>query len=419
MLSAEWRARESALLRVARLGVSVSGGLRRALERALAICAETLRVDRVGFWMIDEPAGALRCVALRDRGVFAPDPPASLRIADLGAYRRALEERRVIAAGDVEAEPLTAPLAHAYFLPLGIRSTLDVPIYRDGAVVGVVCHEHRGESRRWRDADADFAISVAEMVGALLAADDLRLAHEALHAAESRLGEAIDAESIAGIARGVAHDLNNLLVVLGGAALRIERNRHTPAEVTAGCGELNAAVDSAARLVRQLQLWSCEDPGECEPIGVDRAIGDMAGTLRALATTDRHLVIDLGAADAHARIAPASLEQVLMNLVVNAREATRSGGLIGLSTRRAARGDVPGVTIEVVDDGPGMDGPTARRVFHPFFTTKGDGEHRGTGLASAKSLLDAAGAAIDVVSAPGEGSRFRVWLPEAATRPAA
>jgi two-component system cell cycle sensor histidine kinase/response regulator CckA len=414
MLSAEWRAREAARLRVARLGVSVSGGLRRALERAIAICAETLHVDRVGVWLTDEPASALRCVALRDHGAFAADPSPALRIADLGAYRRALDERRVIAAQDVESEPLTAPLAHAYFLPLGIRSTLDAPIYRDGSVVGVVCHEHRGEPRRWSDADADFAISVAEMIGALLAADDLRIANEALRAAESRLGDALETNSIAAIAGGVAHDLNNLLVVLSGAAQRIERNRHAPAEVAAGCGELSAAIASAARLVRHLQLWSREDAGDFEAIGVDDAIGQMSATLRALATTDRHLLVDLGAPGARACIAPASLEQVLMNLVVNAREATRSGGLIGVSTRRTSRGEARGVTIEVVDDGPGMDEATARRVFHPFFTTKGAGEHRGIGLASAKSLLDSAGAAIDVVSAPGEGSRFRIWLAEAA-----
>ena len=412
MLSAEWRAREAARLEVARLQPSTAGGLQRALGRAAAICCETLHVDRAGIWLLDDEAHTLRCISLRDRGAAIEPPPPALRIADLGAYRRALDERRAIAAYDVEQEPLTAPLAANYFLPSGIRSTLDAPIYRDGAVIGVVCHEHRGGSRRWRDEEADFAISMGEMIGALLASDALHVASEALEQAERRLAEALETDTVAGFARGIAHDLANLLVVLLGATDRIEAKADSPREVRAACAELNAAIASATRLVKQLQLWSRDgDAGQVEALAIDAALSAMGATLRALATADRHLVLDLSAPACRAAIGATALEQAIMNLVVNAREATRSGGLIGVSTRPAARDGRPGVQIEVVDDGLGMDEQTTRRAFHPFFTTKDDGAHRGNGLASVKSLIDAANGAIELRSAPGEGSRFRIWLP--------
>jgi signal transduction histidine kinase len=115
---------------------------------------------------------------------------------------------------------------------------------------------------------------------------------------------------------------------------------------------------------------------------------------------------------------PGQLEQVVLNLVLNARDACDGRGHIVVGTRRLARSDGEGgwpggewVRLEVRDDGPGMDLETQARVFQPFFTTKGEGKGTGLGLAVVDGVARAHGGFVEVVSAPGQGAAFTVWLP--------
>ncbi len=206
----QWVDFDHARLELARLKLSDSGTVDVLFARAVEICSRALNVDRVGVWSLDPSIPGLCCVHLLDR----KEPAAAgerLRQSDLGRYAHALMERRFIASSDVRADATMADLAAEYFAPRSIVSTLDVPLYRDGEVVGVLCHEHRGSPRVWTDEEGDFAISVADMLAHALTTSDLVAALEQLREEELARQDALRTEALGRVARGLTHDLGNSL----------------------------------------------------------------------------------------------------------------------------------------------------------------------------------------------------------------
>ncbi|MBS2020833.1 MAG: GAF domain-containing sensor histidine kinase [Deltaproteobacteria bacterium] len=416
-LSARWRAREEARLRVLRLRVSDAASLDAGLTKALSIGAAALKVERVGVWLFDEPLEHLECVLLLDGKSVVRERP-SLRIVDLGVYSALLRDRRALAASDVRAEPLTRDLVESYFAPHGIEATLDVPLYRGGQVVGVLCHEHRGGVRKWTAGEADFAISLADMVSLMYATHELHDAEERLQESEEELAETHAVEAVTRLSRGVAHDINNVLGVIMLAVGAMNRRINDPEAVKAAAASVSQAADSAARLARQLlDLGRFPDPPaqELAAVVVDALVLAQEPTLRGLAGEERTLTITPGAQGATAQIHPTRLERVLHNLVVNAREATGAGGHIRVSTRvqAARKGQREAVVLEVQDDGVGMSDGTRVRIFDPFFSTKSASGNKGLGLATSLGIVRDAGGHIEVESEPEKGAMFRVLLPKA------
>lgn len=413
VLTKEWRDLEEARLKLARLRVEDAGSIERAYRQAVTIAGTMLSVGRVGVWALDLEHSVLRCVCLRDL-----DDPAreeelpSLPVRELGAYERALVSRRLIAADDVASDPFTKDIVAEYFAPLGISATLDAPFYRDGRVAGVVCHEHRGAPRRWTDRDASFAATVADVVGSLALSNQLIHATSALCARELALEQSLRNEAVARIARAVAHDLGNLLSVISLTGELIER-RGDSAEVRKEAVEtIHQATDSAMRLSRQLLAVA----GRPETSGVtsvlDDAIRQFAPALRGLAGSDRALEVDLGQPGAVVALDQTQIEQIVINLVVNAREATGPGGHIRVRTRAApSSAPVASVVLEVSDDGMGMDERTRARVFDPYFSTKDGTQNAGLGLATVRGIVLSVGGEPSVISAPGEGASFALRLP--------
>jgi PAS domain S-box-containing protein len=243
---------------------------------------------------------------------------------------------------------------------------------------------------------------------------------------EQRMMQAQRTESLALLAGGVAHDLNNLLVGIQGHADLARRAAERRAELE---GHLQAVLDSArgaADLAGQLLAYAGRRQLSVETVSLNTVLADTEGLL--LATVRKQVELRFELLDDLPMIAGdvIQLRQILLNLVSNAAEAIAgSGGHITLCTRcvepadAALRDafaprspqDVPHVVLEVSDDGPGMDASTRDRVFDPFFTTKASG--RGLGLAAAVGIVRAHGAAITVQSEPGAGTTFRVYLPAA------
>lgn len=402
-----WSDFERARLELARLKVSGSDSVPVLYARTVEICSRSLKVDRVGVWSLEPSLPGLRCVHLLDRQL--PGAPAGtlLRHADLGRYSRALVERRYIASTDVRCDPQTADLVEEYFAPLGIVSTLDVPLYRDGEVVGVLCHEHRGEPRVWTEEEGSFAISVADMLAHALTAADLAEALETLTALEHVRQDALRAEALARVARGLAHDLGNSLQPILSQAELLMRVADDPAQVREVARSIRDLGAHAARITAGMREFARGVDAAPKEVELDALVRSSVEALRALAGVDRDFEASLGASGARVRIDPTGLERVLANLVVNAREATGVGGSIRLSTR-ALDGEV---SVEVRDDGRGMDEATRSRVFEPFFTTHEEFPHRGFGLAIVAAVVHAAGGEVSVESAPGKGACFRVRLP--------
>jgi PAS domain S-box-containing protein len=222
---------------------------------------------------------------------------------------------------------------------------------------------------------------------------------------EAELRQAQKLEAIGRLAGGVAHDFNNLLTVINGNA-EVLRSR-LPRGDTGLADEIVRAGEQAAALTRQLLTFSRKGVIAPKIIYPNETIEAVRKMLARLVGERVEVVTDLDEAVGTVKVDPSLLEQALLNLAVNARDAMPQGGKLTLRTRALPRH----AQIEVVDTGVGMDAATRARIFEPFFTTKPAGEGTGLGLATVKSIVDQAGGTISVESEPGRGATFSLELP--------
>lgn len=237
-----------------------------------------------------------------------------------------------------------------------------------------------------------------------------------------QLVQAQKVEAIGQLAGGIAHDFNNLLTAITGYAElllhRLGDNHRYARELT----EILRASERATRVTGKLLAFSRRQQLDPSNLDLNALLIDLDNLLRRLIGERIQLELSLASGPIMVRAEPTQLEQVVMNLVVNARDAVSAGGLVRIATspRRveaSGRGAVAGlgagnyVELSVMDTGSGMDAETRRRLFEPFFTTKPVGQGTGLGLAMAYGIVQQSGGTILVESEPGQGSTFRILLP--------
>jgi signal transduction histidine kinase/ActR/RegA family two-component response regulator len=231
---------------------------------------------------------------------------------------------------------------------------------------------------------------------------------------EAQFQQAQKMESVGRLAGGVAHDFNNLLtLILGYGNLVLQALADRPA-VSRQVEAIVRAGESAAGLTRQLLAFSRHQVLVPTVIDVNALIRQLEQMLRRLIGEDIELVADLEPRLARIRADAGQIEQVLMNLVVNARDAMPGGGRLTLSTRNhraAADAAVSHVVLKIADTGCGIDSAVMAHLFEPFFTTKEEGKGTGLGLATVYGIVHQSGGHLEVESAPGEGASFVVYLP--------
>ncbi|WP_328745695.1 hybrid sensor histidine kinase/response regulator [Geomonas anaerohicana] len=237
-------------------------------------------------------------------------------------------------------------------------------------------------------------------------------------------------ESIGRLAGGVAHDFNNMLSVISGAAELSKRKLEDGEPI----GQYLELIINAARrssdITRQLLAFSRKEVVSPKPVQLNRLIEDSIKILTRLISEDVQLSFHPGPELWTIMIAPSQVDQILMNLAVNARDAMPEGGSLAIETANVripshyaylhpeAR---PGeyVQLSVSDTGHGMDKMTAAHVFEPFFTTKGQGKGTGLGLSTVYGIVTQNGGFINVYSEPGQGAVFKIYLPRLQEDPAA
>ncbi|MBL0213061.1 MAG: PAS domain S-box protein [Myxococcales bacterium] len=239
---------------------------------------------------------------------------------------------------------------------------------------------------------------------------------------ESQLLQSQKMEGIGRLAGGIAHDFNNLLSVILGYATFVSESLPEGDPLREDVREIELAAERAASLTRQILAFSRKQVLEPVALDINRLLGEMEKMLRRVIGEDVRLALlpDPGLGWVFAD--PSQLDQVMMNLAVNARDAMPRGGTLTISTanvehdadylaRRAGSVAGPHVRITVTDSGTGMDATTMAHIFEPFFTTKGVGRGTGLGLSTVYGIVKQSHGYISVASSPGNGTTFEIDLP--------
>ena len=249
---------------------------------------------------------------------------------------------------------------------------------------------------------------------------------------ENQLRQAQKMEAVGQLAGGIAHDFNNVLTAILGYTRLLLKESELGARQRDDITEIEEAAQRAASLTRQLLAFSRKQVMQPTVLNVNEVVQGMRTLLRRLIGEHITLVAAFDPEPVFVRADQGQLQQVIVNLSVNARDAMPAGGTLMLATARvdldaAFKGSHPGSTVGphvrllVSDSGTGMDAEVRRRVFEPFFTTKPVGKGSGLGLATVYGIVKQSGGYIDVESQPGHGSTFTIYLPRvpAPTQPIA
>jgi two-component system cell cycle sensor histidine kinase/response regulator CckA len=381
------------------------------------LVARALRVDRVALWVLIEDGRALQCRYLLQQSTRDVFEGAVLRAQDFPNYFAAMSEQRVIAINDAIQSPTTAAFRAAYLEPLGIASMLDAPVYIEGKLAGVVCHEHIGPPRTWDTAECDFASAVADNIARIYGEYKRLNTQGALEAHRRHLLELNRMEAVGRMAAGIAHDFRSILGAARGFAELIRRSPDKPAQVARYASRIIDALDRGTQLSREVTEFGRE--ATCRPRVLDtlKVIHDLEPMFRILLGQKIALSIRNGQAVSRVFMDGSQLERALLNLVLNARDAMSEGGELRICAEDVEVADDDGeatkwVQISVADTGVGMDPQTRDKALNPFFTTKSSGT--GLGLSIVHQIISHVGGFLRIDSEPGCGTTVRMHVPRIA-----
>jgi anti-sigma regulatory factor (Ser/Thr protein kinase) len=452
------RAQQATLLRLARLDLDDLLAMLRELTRT---DAETLGVARVGFWRFVDEGRAIVAAPTYDAATDTHQWGTVLVARDAPRYFSALHESRSIAAHDAQRDPRTRELRDGYLAPAGITSMLDVPIWREGRVVGILCHEHVGERRRWTPAEQRFATTVADFIARALEIDDRRRAERDRERAlaELELRAAYWEQVVRAIADGVwiaASDGSIWYANAHGRPRRPgrdagpHRGRARPDERVRRAGRGPPARRLAAgpgAAGRDRGGDAARDPGRPRRPGArgpDVGVADPGRAAGGLRRRGRHgaravradggrvhrrralvrqATAELAGITQTHRITVAEVEpsrvwgdehllaQVLTNLLTNAVKYSPPGSPVTVSLRRSGGR----AAVSVTDRGIGIPADRLDRLFERFYRahagTRDDRSGLGVGLYLARDIARAHHGHIQVETEEGQGSTFTLWLP--------
>jgi two-component system cell cycle sensor histidine kinase/response regulator CckA len=379
-----------------------------------------------------QAAGVCSCILLLDRdgGRFrlgaAPALPVAFRRALDGltadpkalACGAAAAKGQFVAVADVAADPLWEGFRPPT-LEHGLHACWSAPILSaEGRVLGTFDLYHR-EPRAPRPVDVQLMDTLAHIARIAI---ERHQADEALRKTEEQFRQAQKMEAVGRLASGIAHDFNNLLTVITASAQLLLETQEEGSTAGPLLEEIVGSADRAAGLTRQLLAFSRKQVLRAEVLDLNVLISDMDKMLRRVIGEDIVLCTEQAEVPCRVKADRGQVEQVVMNLVVNARDAMPDGGRVTIETRLVDLDETyarlypevrPGayVLLAVTDTGCGMDEVVKARVFEPFFTTKEVGKGTGLGLAMVYGTVKQSGGHIAVYSEPGKGSTFKVYLP--------
>jgi signal transduction histidine kinase/CheY-like chemotaxis protein len=435
-MRASLQERQALLEKLARIELSISrrAPLGEVLDSITEGAAELFGDDVVGLRLLDsEDPGHL--VLVSSRGL-SPDQKRVLRRAPLGSSvsGQAFVQERLVILGDYEH----SDLGRAELRADGLRAAMSAPVSEDGKVVGSLTVATHQDGREYSSSEqemlqalaehASLALTDARMIEAMRTAEkekDAMLA-DLLHGIEQRaelegqLRQSQKMDAVGQLAGGIAHDFNNLLMVILGYSQLVAESLGEDDPCVDSVHEISGAAERAAALTRQLLASSRQEVVQPQTIDLNQAVPNLLKLLRRMLRESIAFELDLTPGVWSTNIDQSQLEQVIVNLTVNAGDAMSGGGTLRVATENrtvdaedagVAAGDY--VVLSVTDTGAGMAADVAARAFEPFYTTKPRGSGTGLGLATVYGIVQQAGGAIDLQSAPGCGTTATVYFPAA------
>jgi len=314
--------------------------------------------------------------------------------------------------------PKSAVEERASFEQIGVRSFLAIPFMHERRLKGMFVLSALVEEAHWTDQDMTILTLANDIIHNAL---QRRHAARELEQSQLQLVQSQKMEAVGTLAGGIAHDFNNQLAVMLGNARFVLAQTREGDEQREALLDLERAAEHCASLTRSLLAFSRQTTEEPTTLDVEDWLGDVSELVKPLLPSTISLSLEIDGDVGAVRGDATQLQQVMVNLLVNARDAMPRGGRIRvhaqptlLSEERrqlleVERADV--LEITVADDGVGMDEAVRDRIFEPFFTTKALGQGTGLGLATVYGIVKQCGGHIEVESEPGAGSTFRVLLP--------
>jgi two-component system, NtrC family, sensor kinase len=436
--------RSRAVGALARLQVIGEADLESFFKHAVRTAADVLEVERASIWLYTEDRQKIRCAELYERSRKTHSAGPELTEEAFPRYFEALRSERTISAHDAMLDSRTSEFSETYLKPLGIMSMLDAPIRVGGRMIGVVCNEHIGAARTWTVEEESLAGSLSDLVSLAIEASELKRARDLLEEynrtlearvdertrelreKQAELAQAERMAALGSLVAGITHEINTPLGALQAnsdtisrAMLKLRnvlRGRPAPAVQTESqpiidlatelCSANLVATERIIHIVTTLKSFARLDRAVQAHVDIHEGL-DSTLTLINHQLGDRIKVrIDYGDIP---RITcfPNALNQVFMNLLVNAIQAIDEEGTIHVRSYALDNS----VVVEIKDSGVGIPAENLPRIFEPGFTTKGVKVGIGLGLSIAYRIIREHNGKIDVESEPGKGSTFRVVLP--------
>lgn len=397
------------------------GSLRHILQTA----AHTLDVARMVFGRFAETEdGVMLCPEIIYRaasGDFAADAELDgFSMDGYPQYYAALVSNRPVIANDAQADPATCEFREHYLAPLGITSMLDVPVWLDGRVVAVICHEHIGPKRLWSAEEVGFGLSIGNLAALTLEAASRAQAEADLRQAEAEVRKALAREQELNELKSrfvsmASHEFRTPLTAILSSTELLEtyRERLGPDQQAELLGMIKTAVKNMTQMLEEVLFIGKSDTGHLrfdpQPLGVDEFCEEVLKEVRAGVGKEHRIEFTPSGHAAPALLDSHLLRQVLVNLLSNAVKFSPKHSSVRLDCAR----DADGLRFEVADQGVGIPKEDRGNLFNTFHRARNVNNIQGTGLGLAivKKCVELHGGTISYTSELGKGTRFQVRIP--------